>query len=311
MQRNGESRWRPLELCWLPKQTALPPKGKEYPGLGYKRLRDKPPSSSSSSSSRLLWHSNDYQQLSLVFVSHVRFNAGVAAGLAIVGISHWVTTTELSKLDKKMHELKTEFEEYKKDAKTESRELREDVKTELKELRQDVAELYKHMKESMNCYSYTTKCHGRAKQLVVFFGAASIGTGGGWGADAVLRACCKAVQAQGLRPAAGRGLLVDEHRTTRVSPAVNGKQPCEEELDHEQHTRRAEWKPKQGSSQEATSATASEPEPNTPPPANRSKRTEAEQAAEHTQPTKAEQAAERSKGKAAKAKPAPQPGSWL
>ncbi|KAJ9516970.1 hypothetical protein QJQ45_027387 [Haematococcus lacustris] len=24
-------------------QTALPPKGKEYPGLGYKRLRDKPP----------------------------------------------------------------------------------------------------------------------------------------------------------------------------------------------------------------------------------------------------------------------------
>ncbi|GFH13358.1 hypothetical protein HaLaN_09228 [Haematococcus lacustris] len=24
-------------------QTALPAKGKEYPGLGYKRLRDKPP----------------------------------------------------------------------------------------------------------------------------------------------------------------------------------------------------------------------------------------------------------------------------
>ncbi|GFH19340.1 hypothetical protein HaLaN_16275 [Haematococcus lacustris] len=35
--------------------------------------------------------------------------------------------------------------------------------------------------------------HGHAKQLVVFFGAASIGTGGGWGADAVLRACCKVV----------------------------------------------------------------------------------------------------------------------
>ncbi|GFH08629.1 uncharacterized protein HaLaN_03618 [Haematococcus lacustris] len=34
--------------------------------------------------------------------------------------------------------------------------------------------------------------HGRAKQLVVFFGAASIGTRGYWGADAVLRACCKA-----------------------------------------------------------------------------------------------------------------------
>ncbi|KAJ9520557.1 hypothetical protein QJQ45_007399 [Haematococcus lacustris] len=38
MQRIGESRWRPLELCWWPKQAALPAKGKEYPGLGYKRV---------------------------------------------------------------------------------------------------------------------------------------------------------------------------------------------------------------------------------------------------------------------------------
>ncbi|KAJ9506155.1 hypothetical protein QJQ45_002428 [Haematococcus lacustris] len=36
-------RWRPLELCWWQEQKALPAKGKEYPGLGYKRLRDKPP----------------------------------------------------------------------------------------------------------------------------------------------------------------------------------------------------------------------------------------------------------------------------
>ncbi|GFH29609.1 hypothetical protein HaLaN_28298 [Haematococcus lacustris] len=43
MQRIGKSRWRPLELCWWPKQGKLPAKGKEYPGLGYKRLRDKPP----------------------------------------------------------------------------------------------------------------------------------------------------------------------------------------------------------------------------------------------------------------------------
>ncbi|KAJ9522009.1 hypothetical protein QJQ45_005049 [Haematococcus lacustris] len=42
MQRIGESRWRPLELCYWPEQGALPAKGKEYPGLGYKRLRDKP-----------------------------------------------------------------------------------------------------------------------------------------------------------------------------------------------------------------------------------------------------------------------------
>ncbi|GFH24639.1 uncharacterized protein HaLaN_22470 [Haematococcus lacustris] len=43
MQRIGESKWRPLELCYWPEQGALPAKGKEYPGLGYKRLRDKPP----------------------------------------------------------------------------------------------------------------------------------------------------------------------------------------------------------------------------------------------------------------------------
>ncbi|KAJ9505629.1 hypothetical protein QJQ45_024235, partial [Haematococcus lacustris] len=43
MQRIGESKWRPLELCYWPGQGALPAKGKEYPGLGYKRLQDKPP----------------------------------------------------------------------------------------------------------------------------------------------------------------------------------------------------------------------------------------------------------------------------
>ncbi|GFH06299.1 hypothetical protein HaLaN_00906 [Haematococcus lacustris] len=37
MQRIGESRWRSLELCYWPDQGALPAKGKEYPGLGYKR----------------------------------------------------------------------------------------------------------------------------------------------------------------------------------------------------------------------------------------------------------------------------------
>ncbi|KAJ9506786.1 hypothetical protein QJQ45_012150 [Haematococcus lacustris] len=31
----GESKWRPLELCYWPEQGKLPAKGKEYPGLGY------------------------------------------------------------------------------------------------------------------------------------------------------------------------------------------------------------------------------------------------------------------------------------
>ncbi|GFH28288.1 hypothetical protein HaLaN_26758 [Haematococcus lacustris] len=43
MQRIGESRWRPLELCYWPEQGKLPAKGKEYHGLGTKRVRDKPP----------------------------------------------------------------------------------------------------------------------------------------------------------------------------------------------------------------------------------------------------------------------------
>ncbi|KAJ9510150.1 hypothetical protein QJQ45_015622, partial [Haematococcus lacustris] len=157
------------------------------------------------------------------------------------------------------------------------------------------------------------KRHGYAKQLVVFFGAATIGTGGGWGADAVLRACRKVVcRPRGAGQRRGRVVLVDEHRTSRVSSAVNGQQPCEVELDKLSATRPAGWKPPAGqveprlaprSSQAATQPAASEPGPSTPPPA---KRTKAEPAAE---PTKGK--ANKGKGKAAKAKPASQPGRWL
>ncbi|KAJ9524259.1 hypothetical protein QJQ45_008455 [Haematococcus lacustris] len=62
------------------------------------------------------------------------------------------------------------------------------------------------------------------------------------------------------------------------------------------------------SSQAATQPAASEPGPSTPPPAKRSKRTKAEQAAEPSQPT---QGKGKAQGKAAEAKPPPQPGRWL
>ncbi|KAJ9527195.1 hypothetical protein QJQ45_025441 [Haematococcus lacustris] len=65
--------------------------------------------------------------------------------------------------------------------------------------------------------------HGRAKQLVVFFGATGIGT--------------RSTDQRRVRV-----VLVDEHRTTRVCSAVSGQQPCEEELDHKQPTRPAGWK---------------------------------------------------------------------
>ncbi|KAJ9531118.1 hypothetical protein QJQ45_000859 [Haematococcus lacustris] len=203
-------------------------------------------------------------------------------------------------------------------------------------------QFFKKLEEDMA--EVSMERHGRAKQLVVFFGAASIGTAGGWGADAVLRACCKVVcRPRGTDQRRGRVVLVDEHRTTRVSSAVNGQQPCERQLNKRRATRPTGWKPPAGqveprllrpawsqqrdqpvrglmwcpvvaprkppqaprSSQAATQATASKPGPSTPPPAKRNKRTKAEpEAAEPSQPTKA-------KGKAAKAKPAPQPGRWI
>ncbi|KAJ9517736.1 hypothetical protein QJQ45_004040 [Haematococcus lacustris] len=205
---------------------------------------------------------------------------------------------------------------------------------------QDLAleQFFKKLEKDMA--EVSMKRHERAKQLVVFFGAASIGTQGGWGAEAVLRACCKVVcRPRGTDQLRGRVVLVNEHRTNRVSSAVNGQQPCERQLSKRRATRPADWKPPAGqvhhrlvrpawgqqrdqpvrglmwcpvvvprkppqapcSSQKATQPAASEPGPSTPLPAKRSKRTKAEPAAE---PTKG-------KGKAAKAKPAPQPGRWL
>ncbi|KAJ9517014.1 hypothetical protein QJQ45_002527 [Haematococcus lacustris] len=189
--------------------------------------------------------------------------------------------------------------------------------------------------------------HGRAKQLVVLFCAATIGTRGGWGADVALRACCKVVcRPRGTDQRRGRVVLVDEHRTSQVSSSVNGQQPCECQSNKRRATRPADWKPPAGqveqrllrpawsqqrdppvrgmmwspvvaprkpqqapcSSQAATQLAASEPGPSTPPPAKRSKRTKTEQAAEPTQPTKGKGKAQ---GKASKAKPSPQPGRWV
>ncbi|GFH23807.1 hypothetical protein HaLaN_21488 [Haematococcus lacustris] len=147
------------------------------------------------------------------------------------------------------------------------------------------------------------KRHGHAKQLVVFFGAATIGTAGGWGADAVLRACRKVVcRPRGKDQDGGRVVLVDEHRTSRVSSAVNGKQPCEVELNTLSATRPAGWKPPAGQVEERLVRPAWSQERGQPVrglvwcPA---------------EPGAAEPTKGKGKGKAAKAKPAPQPGRWL
>ncbi|KAJ9521708.1 hypothetical protein QJQ45_015364 [Haematococcus lacustris] len=43
LQRAGESKWCPLELCRWPHRGRHPAKGKEYPALGLKKLRDRAP----------------------------------------------------------------------------------------------------------------------------------------------------------------------------------------------------------------------------------------------------------------------------
>ncbi|KAJ9509689.1 hypothetical protein QJQ45_011316 [Haematococcus lacustris] len=43
LQRAGESKWRPLELCRWQHRGRLPAQGKEYPALGFKKLRDRAP----------------------------------------------------------------------------------------------------------------------------------------------------------------------------------------------------------------------------------------------------------------------------
>ncbi|KAJ9512309.1 hypothetical protein QJQ45_012917 [Haematococcus lacustris] len=132
----------------------------------------------------------------------------------------------------------------------------------------------------------------------------------------------------------GRVVLVDEHRTSRVSSAVNGQQPYERQLNKRRAIRPEDWKPPAGqvhhrlvrpawSQQRDQPAAARQPHSqqpqglglglglgpgSTPLPAKHNKRTEAERAAEPSQPTRGKGKAQ---GKAAKAKPAPQPGRWV
>ncbi|KAJ9508989.1 hypothetical protein QJQ45_001440 [Haematococcus lacustris] len=43
LQRAGEAKWRPLELCRWQHRGRLPAQGKEYPALGFKMLRERAP----------------------------------------------------------------------------------------------------------------------------------------------------------------------------------------------------------------------------------------------------------------------------
>ncbi|KAJ9525429.1 hypothetical protein QJQ45_003165 [Haematococcus lacustris] len=43
LQRAGESKWRPLELCRWPHRGRLPAQGEEYPAMGFKKLQERGP----------------------------------------------------------------------------------------------------------------------------------------------------------------------------------------------------------------------------------------------------------------------------
>ncbi|KAJ9516443.1 hypothetical protein QJQ45_011110 [Haematococcus lacustris] len=458
MQRIGESRWRPLELCWGPEPATLPAKGKEYPGLGYKRVRGKPPKApqqqpdpalanqgfefeqtvetdgvsvcvhytrplptppappsaagpSSSNSSPVVAPSAAAvaahelglprigkglaEQREFVFNPDTQIGVGIDPGVtqavsAASGVwdpttgqlmadqlRRWKLTKGQVKHGSGLNNARRDTERWLAPIKPHLQHLAAassagtSLEANLKHITVTLAtwdavwEVYldpKWAKQRLRLYGAQDRTleqffkkleedmaevsmerHNHAKQLVVFFGAATIGTVGGWGADAVLRACRKVVcRTRGTDQRRGRVVLVDEHRTSRVSSAVNGQQPCERQLNKRRATRPAGWKPPAGqveprmlrpawsqqrdqpvrgmmwcpvvpprkppqaprSSQEATPTAASEPGPSTPQPAKRSKRTKAEP--EAAEPTKG-----KGKGKAAKAKPAPQPGRWL
>ncbi|KAJ9529237.1 hypothetical protein QJQ45_007916 [Haematococcus lacustris] len=55
-----------------------------------------------------------------------------------------------------------------------------------------------------------------------------------------------AARPRGTDQRRGRVVLVDEHRTSRVSSAVNGQQPCESRLSKGRATRPADWMPPAG-----------------------------------------------------------------
>ncbi|KAJ9516651.1 hypothetical protein QJQ45_015168, partial [Haematococcus lacustris] len=296
-QRIGESMQRPLELCRWTDLKALPPVGKEYQ-QGYKLVNDRLPKVR-----QRLHRAAEYRRgidgrarnnAGIAETRECEFNPGTQIGVGTDPSFFQAVSAASGVWDERSGQLVADQLARWKLTKGQVKHAsglnnsRRDIErwlAPIKKLEKDMAEL-------------SMKRHGHAKQLVVFFGAAGIGTGGGWGADAVLRACRKVVyRPRGKDQRRGKVVLVDEHRTTRVSSTVSGKQPCEEELDHEQPTRRADWEPPAGQADLRLLRPAWSQQP------KRSKRTEAEQAAEPSQPAKGE-----GKGKG---KPAPQPGRWL
>ncbi|KAJ9531295.1 hypothetical protein QJQ45_006740 [Haematococcus lacustris] len=267
MQRIGESKWQPLELCYWPDQGALPAKGKEYPGLGYKRVRDKPPKTwpavAHAMKGKKRKGADQPKQPNPKQPKPKRKDKPDTVG--------WVGPVSPRGRARKarLKEAASSRIQFVKCFLKGFIRGRNKVKNKIiAHLRLRMGIHHKQRKlASLAVLVLLAKClleeeaasvsqqeWGTHKQLVVFFGNAGIGTRGGWGAKAVLQACRKVVE----RPNSGKPtdrvpgnvVTVDEFRTSRVSSILNSPQPCEEELDSSKPTRPQGWKPKPGQVQD-------------------------------------------------------------
>ncbi|KAJ9517823.1 hypothetical protein QJQ45_004129 [Haematococcus lacustris] len=300
MQRIGESKWRPLELCWWPEQGKLPAKGKEYPGLGYKRPQDKPPKAQEQQQQPAeaqirqpgtLVSSNTTHcaKQSILRCICKGSHKGGRAGPLSAGIP-----TPCSGVLRAAH-IATVHANVGHS--TPPGKQREERRAEWKTQRRQVITVpggaalcgCKKTKRKLKAhFQLRAEIHSQLRIIASLF---------------VLRIFLTPARPVNWKPPAGQ---VEERL---VRPAwsqlrdlpVRGMMWCPVV---------APRKPPQAprSSQQATQPAASEPGPSSPLPAKRSKRTKAGQPAEPTQPTKGKGTG---KGKAAKAKPAPQPGRWL
>ncbi|KAJ9526087.1 hypothetical protein QJQ45_009540 [Haematococcus lacustris] len=237
MQRIGEAKWRPLELCYWPDQGALPAKGKEYPGLGYKRLRDKPPKAQQQQQQQQPAAAHGLADMwAFQTDPATQMGMGLDPG-AIQAVSAALGVWDEDGCLKSFHRSKLTRSQVQHDsgltqARRNTQWWNDNVKLEWQHLAAAtqagtslVAILwgeYMHPKwaeQRMRLYGAQEKVlehyfkmleedaamvsqqrWGTRKQLVVFFGNAGIGTAGGWGAKAVLQACRKMVE----RPNRGR-----------------------------------------------------------------------------------------------------------
>ncbi|KAJ9531234.1 hypothetical protein QJQ45_006666 [Haematococcus lacustris] len=79
LQRAGESKWRPLELCRWPHRGRLPAQGKEYPALGFKKLRERAPKAQAQQPVA------QWCCMALPLLSHWSARLGSAAEQAVLG----------------------------------------------------------------------------------------------------------------------------------------------------------------------------------------------------------------------------------